>query len=85
MNKPSPLSTVEEIKSAISNLPPQDFARVRDWLLERDNLHWDKQIEEDAASGRLDHLIQEIESNIASGNVKLLSEVITSSSHVTKT
>jgi hypothetical protein len=70
------MSTVDEIEAAISNLPPQDFARVRDWLLERDNLHWDKQIEEDSASGRLDHLIQEIERDIASGNVKPLDEVI---------
>ena len=73
------MSTVDEIEAAISNLPPQDFARLRDWLLERDNLRWDKQIEEDAASGRLDHLIKEIESDIASGRTKPLNEVINGS------
>ena len=73
------MSTVDEIEAAISNLPPQDVARLRDWLLERDNLRWDKQIEEDAASGRLDHLIKEIESVIASGRTKPLNEVINGS------
>jgi hypothetical protein len=70
------MSTVAEIEAAISNLPPQDFAQVRDWLLERDNLHWDKQIEEDSAAGRLDHVIAEIESDIAAGRTKPLNEVI---------
>jgi hypothetical protein len=73
------MSTVDEIEAAISSLPPQDFDRIRDWLLERDNVRWDKQMEEDAASGRLDHLIQEIEADIASGNVKPLDEVINDS------
>jgi hypothetical protein len=73
------MSTVDEIEAAISNLPPQDFARLRDWLLERDQALWDKQIEEDSASGRLDHLVQEIEDDIAAGNVKPLNEVINGS------
>ena len=73
------MSTVAEIEAAISNLPPQDFAQVRDWLLERDNLLWDKQIEEDAATGRLDHIVKEIESDIAAGKVKPLNEVINGS------
>jgi hypothetical protein len=66
------VSTVDEIEAAISNLPPQDFARVRDWLLERDNLLWDKQIEEDAAAGRLDPLVAEIERDIQAGRTKPL-------------
>jgi hypothetical protein len=73
------MSTVAEIEAAISNLPPQDFAQVRDWLLERDNLLWDKQIEEDAAAGRLDYVITEIEDDIADGRVKPLNEVINDS------
>ena len=73
------MSTVDEIEAAISILPPQDFKRLRNWLLERDNLQWDKQMEEDTATGRLDHLVQEIEADIASGNVKPLNEVINGS------
>jgi hypothetical protein len=66
------MSTVDEIEAAISKLPPQDFARVRDWLLERDNLLWDKQIEADAAAGRLDSLVEEIERDIKAGRTKPL-------------
>jgi hypothetical protein len=73
------MSTVAEIEAAINNLPPQDFAQLRDWLLERDNLLWDKQLEEDAAAGRLDPIIEEIEGDIAAGRVKPLNEVINGS------
>jgi len=66
------MSTVDEIEAAIGNLPPQDFARVRDWLLERDNLLWDQQIEEDGASGRLNFLVEEIERDIQAGRTKPL-------------
>jgi hypothetical protein len=79
MGKIFPMSTVAEIEAAISNLPPQDFAQIRDWLLERDNLLWDKQIEEDAATGRLDSIIAEIEGDIAAGRTKPLNEVINGS------
>jgi hypothetical protein len=73
------MSTVAEIEAAISNLPPQDFAQIRDWLLERDSLLWDKQIEEDSAAGRLDHVIAEIEGDITAGKIKPLNEVINGS------
>ncbi len=66
------MSTVDEIEAAISNLGPQDFARLRDWLLERDRLLWDKQIEQDAAAGRLDPLVEEIERDIQAGRTKPL-------------
>jgi hypothetical protein len=79
MGKILSMSTVTEIEAAISNLPPQDFAQIRDWLLERDNLLWDKQIEEDSAAGRLDHVIAEIEDDIAAGRVKPLNEIINGS------
>jgi hypothetical protein len=69
------MSTVQEIEAAISNLPPQDFARLRDWLLERDAKHWDKQIEEDSAAGKFQPLIEEIEKDIAAGRVKSLDEI----------
>ena len=70
------MSTVQEIEAAISNLPPQDFARLRDWLLERDAQLWDKQIEEDCAAGKFQPLVEEIEKDIAAGRVKPLDEII---------
>jgi hypothetical protein len=46
---------------------------------DRDNFLWDKQIEEDSASGRLDHVVAEIEAAIEAGKVKPLDEVINDS------
>ncbi len=31
------MKTVEEIQAAIANLQPGDFAKVRDWILERED------------------------------------------------
>jgi hypothetical protein len=51
------MSTVEEIKAAIEQLPPSDIARLRHWLQEKDWDEWDQQIEADSAAGKLDFLI----------------------------
>ncbi len=71
--------SVTELEAAISSLPPQDFARLRDWFWQRDHELWDKQIEEDSASGKLDHLVHEIEADITGGKVKPLNEVLNGS------
>jgi len=71
--------SIAEIEAAISKLSPEDFARLRDWFYERDNLLWDKQIADDVKAGRLDFLIKEAESYIAAGKVKPLNEVINGS------
>ena len=54
--------TVTEIKQAILNLPKDDFADVAEWLYELcecDWEKWDRQLEADVASGRLDFLAAE--------------------------
>jgi hypothetical protein len=53
------MSTVEQIEAAIQKLPREDFFRLHEWVRGRFDDEWDKQIEEDALSGRLDHLAQE--------------------------
>jgi len=70
------MSTVQEIEAAITRLPPEEFARVRDWMLEQDNQLWDKQIAADSAAGRHDHLVKEIEEDIVAGRTKPLDEII---------
>lgn len=55
------MSTVEEIKSAISVLSREDCIHLREWFSEKDWEQWDKEIEEDSASGNLDFLIEEAE------------------------
>ena len=50
------MSTVQEIKQAILNLPKSEYAEIIEWLYELEEEGWDRQIEEDAAAGRLDFL-----------------------------
>jgi len=53
------MTKVDEIKEAIEALPEEEFARLRDWIAEKDWEKWDREIEEDSASGRLDFLVEE--------------------------
>ena len=40
-------------------MPKEDFYKLRDWILERDWEKWDREIEEDSKSGKLDFLIKQ--------------------------
>ena len=53
------MNTVEEIQAAIQFLSPEDFAYLRKWIAEIDWEQWDKQIEKDSETGKLDFLIEE--------------------------
>jgi hypothetical protein len=55
------VSTVEEIAAAIGKLPLADQRRLARQLREQLADAWDLQIEEDAASGRLDSLYARLE------------------------
>lgn len=50
---------LREIESAIAALPEEEYSQLRRWFLERDWSHWDRQLEGDSASGKLDHLSRE--------------------------
>ena len=49
---------VAKIQTAIEELPENDFVQLREWLWEKDWQKWDRQIEMDSESGRLDFLIK---------------------------
>jgi hypothetical protein len=55
------MDRVEEIEAAINDLPPEDFRRIAIWFRERDQSLWDQQLDNDASTGRLDFLFEEIE------------------------
>ena len=50
------MTKLEVLEQEISMLSAEEFAQLRNWLLERDWEEWDQQIERDAASGKLDRL-----------------------------
>ncbi len=53
------MSTVEEIEAAIEDLPREQFFQLLEWVRERFEDAWDRQIEEDVRAGRLDRLADE--------------------------
>jgi hypothetical protein len=53
------MSNVEKIKAAIEALAETDYVRLRQWFTEKDWEKWDKHIEANSKSGKLDFLISE--------------------------
>jgi hypothetical protein len=70
------MSTALEIENALRALPVKEARAVADWLQEYLEQQWDKQIETDAASGKLDKLAEEALAEYRTGKAKPLHEVI---------
>jgi len=66
------MSNVEEIKVAIEALPEADYVQLRKWFSEKDWGRWDKQIQADSKSGKLDFLIAEAIEEKGKGTLKEL-------------
>jgi hypothetical protein len=64
--------SITEIEQAIAELSPEELARFREWFDEYYADVWDKQIEADAKSGRLDKLIAEADEEYDAGLSKPL-------------
>lgn len=52
------MTRLEAIEEQIGALSPEELAELREWLLEREAEQWDREIERDAASGKLDQLFE---------------------------
>jgi len=50
------MGKIEKIEQDVQALSSDELAQFRAWFLEYDWAAWDRQIERDAASGRLDDL-----------------------------
>ena len=52
------MTRVEAIQQEVQRLSADEFSELRDWIVERDWERWDRQIEKDAAEGRLEPLFK---------------------------
>ncbi|MBN1470818.1 MAG: hypothetical protein JW925_03490 [Syntrophaceae bacterium] len=60
------MSQVEMLEQTVKKLNPGELAAFRAWFIEFDATEWDRQIERDSESGKLDRLAQNaIEEHIA--------------------
>ena len=50
---------LSDFRSAILALSKEDYVHLREWFSEKDWEQWDKEIEGDSASGKLDFLMEE--------------------------
>jgi hypothetical protein len=66
------MSRMEEIQSAIVSLSKEEYAHLRQWFAQRDWEQWDREVEEDAASGKLDFLTEEAATERAEGRLREL-------------
>ncbi len=55
------MSTLAEIEEAVAKLPTEQFSELLRKMQERDAETWDREMEEDAKSGRLDGLHARLE------------------------
>jgi hypothetical protein len=57
------MSDVKALEAAVQALPPSELAEFRRWFAEFDSAAWDRQIDADSASGKLDALLAEAEAD----------------------
>ena len=53
------MDRLEEIETAITSLPPEDYRRLVDWFRTREQTRWDEQMDQDSVAGKLDFLFTE--------------------------
>ncbi|WP_414621537.1 hypothetical protein [Calothrix sp. CCY 0018] len=73
------MGNLPEIEAAIKQLPENDIRQLATWLEEYLEQMWDKQIENDLTSGKLDRLIAKAEADIAENRVRDIDEILNNS------
>jgi len=53
------MTKLQKNQAAIQSLSSDEFTYLRNWMIELDWEEWDRQIEKDSASGKLDFLVNE--------------------------
>ena len=64
--------SIQELETAIKKLSTKELASLTAWLIDYYEQTWDQQIEDDLDSGKLDQLLDEIDSEYAAGLAKSL-------------
>jgi hypothetical protein len=64
------MTTIEDIERAIERLPGAELAKLRDWFDAFEAARFDRRIEADAASGKLDTLAQAALAEFREGTIE---------------
>ena len=63
---------VKDIEEAVAELNREEFTEFSQWFSKYQAAIWDEQIREDLDKGRLDDILNEVDEEYKSGNVKPL-------------
>ena len=66
------MSSIQEIETAIQQLPPIAVHQVADWLQDYREELWDREIAADAQAGKLDALMEEAKQDYLAGRCRPL-------------
>jgi hypothetical protein len=66
------MTTVNEIETAVIQLPAQELARFRAWFAQFDAAQWDLQLESDVRQGKLERLADGALQDLADGRCRAL-------------
>ena len=66
------MDALEHLEQQVLQLSSEDLDKFRAWFLELDHQLWDKELEADARAGKLDHLINEVRSELKAGKTREL-------------
>ena len=64
--------SINEIETAIKQLPPEEVSELMSWLERYHAQIWDKQIADDLDAGRLDSVLAEVDKEYEAGLAKPL-------------
>ena len=64
--------SIEEIEAAITNLSPEELARLANWFTEFHWGAWDQELEADVRAGKLDELARQAKEDFAANHCKPL-------------
>lgn len=64
--------TIEDIEKAVAKLPPDQFAKFRDWFEAFDSARFDQKIERDAKTGKLDRMADQAVDDLRKGRAREL-------------
>jgi hypothetical protein len=64
--------TIDDLEKAVSLLPPDQFAKFRDWFEAFDAARFDEKIKRDAAAGKLDNLAEQALAEFRQGHAREL-------------
>ncbi|HSR09537.1 MAG TPA: hypothetical protein VLM42_20570 [Bryobacteraceae bacterium] len=64
------MSRVEQIERAIQELSPEEFAQLAQYIRSLEQERWERQLDNEAASGKLDFLQNEVRKERESGTLK---------------